>query len=189
MKKILTVLLIASLLISVSATAVLAAGSQNNNPGNSPAASQPGIQPSETPGGQTAGLLSGPAIQIQNRVETQQRQMNQYYAQFEENRLDPLQLRTQTREQLQVQLQLTEECKLELRAMSEAYRNMTDEQRASASEDIKTLRSQIRETQKYNLQIRLETKDQLRLQLQDCIADGTPSEDEVEEAAEIISEL
>ncbi|MBN2852530.1 MAG: hypothetical protein JXQ23_07330 [Clostridia bacterium] len=189
MKKVLTVLLIASLMMSVSVTAVFAAGSQNNNPGNSTSSPMQTVKPSAVPSGQAGGLLSGSAFMFQNRAEEQKMQMNQYFAQFEENRLDPDQLRTQTRAQLQTQLQLTEECKLELRLMNETYRNMTAEQREAAIDDIIALRQQIRSVQKYNLQIMLAAKDQLRLQLQDCITDGTPTEDEVAEVTEVLSEL
>ncbi|MBN2853726.1 MAG: hypothetical protein JXQ23_13400 [Clostridia bacterium] len=174
MKKILTVLLIVSLLMSLSVTAVFAENAQNNNPENTPAASG---QPSESP------------VSVMTKASEQSQEMNQVINKFVEGRLEPAALKLKTTAQLQEQLQLTEECKLELQIMSQLYQNMSEAQKSQNTDAIEALKIQIRDTQKYNLQIRLETKIQSRLLIQDCTANGIPSEDEVAEAAEIISEL
>lgn len=173
MKKLLTVLLVVSLLMSLSVSAVFADNSQNNNPGNAPAS----ISPSSSP----VAVMSKESEQIQ--------EMNQVINKFAEDRLEPDALKLKTMTQLQEQLQLTEECKLELQTMSQLYKNMDEEQQVKNQGAIETLRLQIRDAQKYALQIRLETKTESRLLIQECIANGAPTTEEVEEAAEIIGEL
>ncbi len=168
MKKTLTILLIVSIMMSISITAVLAEGSQVNNPG---------IAPNES------------APQFEAKPETPQALMNKTVSQFTENKLEAAELKTQTSAALQQQLLLAEDCKLELKALNEAYKNMNEAQRAENGDAIEDLQQQVKAAHKYNLQVLVATQTQARVLLEECIVDEAPSEGEVEEAAEVLDEL
>ncbi len=168
MKKILTILLIVSIMMSISITAVLAEGSRGNNPFTSPNESAP---------------------QFEFKPESPQALMSKTVSQFTENKLEAAELKTQTNATLQQQLLLTEDCKLELRVMNEAYKNMSEAQRAENVDAMEELRHQIKSTHKYNLQVLVATQLHARILLEECIVDETPSEDEIEEVSEVLDEL
>jgi competence protein ComGC len=164
MKKMLTVLLIISILMSLSVSIVLAEGAKNSNPGN------------ETTTNAPAQLQGSQA----------QSTMNQYMARFESDKLEMTALRTQTKAQLESQSQITEDCKLQLREMNQAYLSMSDEERAEHQADVDALKSQIRAAHKYSLQIDAASQEQTRSRLQDCVIDGTPTASEVEETSLVL---
>lgn len=168
MKKVLTVLLIISILMSLSVSIVLAEGSKNNNPGNETTSKAP--------------------AQSQGNSGEAQATMNQYMARFESDQLEMTALKAQTRAQLMEQVEITDATKLQLRTMNQAYLSMTDEERALCQSDIDSLKSQIRSAHRYALQIEA-AGDQLRSRLQDCVPDGTPTATEVEDTTEILDEL
>ena len=171
MKKILTVLLIVSIMMSISITVVLAEGSKVNNPGIAPT-------PATSQGNEVAP-----------KPETPQAIMSKTVSQFAENKLEAAELKMQTSATLQQQLLLAEDCKLELRALNEAYNNMSEEQRAENVDSMNELQQQVRAAHKYNLQVLVATQTQARVLLEECIVDETPSEDEIEEASEVLDEL
>ncbi|MCK5811616.1 MAG: hypothetical protein KAG94_01835 [Clostridiales bacterium] len=167
MKKLLIILLVILIIMSLSLATVLAGGAKVNNPGTAPMpATSQGNNPAPKP-------------------ETQQATMNKFVA----NKLEASELKGQTGAMLQQQLLLAKESKLALHTMSEAYKNMSEEQRTENREEITELVQQIKATHKYNLQVRVATQLKARFLLQECILDEAPTEDEVEEATEVLDEL
>ncbi len=171
MKKLLIILLVISIIMSLSVTAVLAEGTKANNSGTAPI-------PATSQGNESAP-----------KPETQQAVMNKFVTQFAANKLEASELKGQTGAMLQQQLLLAEDSKLALHAMSEAYKNMSEEQRAENKEEIAELVQQIKSTHKYNLQVLQATQLQARFLLEECVLDEAPTEGEVEEATEVLDEL
>lgn len=182
MKKILLVLLVISVMLSLIVTTAIAEGSQASNPSTV----QQGMQSTTQTGTQQGARTT---TQADAQSGAQQGQMNQYQNRFEENKLDAEQLRTQTRAQLDEQYQLTYEYKAQLRIMNQTYCNMSEQERAANAENIENLMQQVREAQRYTLQISFATQKQAR-NLYTCVEqNGIPAEEEVEEVIDMINEL
>ncbi len=169
MKKIITILAVVALVSGMAFAAVSAQGPQGGGGSDN--------------GNTATGQAGSDSTQSKNT------EMNQRFEGFAQNKYNASELGTKTRNQLENQRRITSEFKHELKQMHESYQNMGEEQRAMLGDEIEALRNQIKEAQRYALQINTAQKEQARNLVGECVAAGAPDEGEVEEALELVDEL
>lgn len=146
MKKTLTALLVGLIIISMFASIAFAKSEQSGNgPGN--VNKETGDQSKE----QSREQISA-CIQAVERL----------CSGFEENKLQRNQIMTATKEQLHVENQLVIGYKQEMKNIRTMLDSMTKEEYAEREQEIKSLMNQIREVQKYSLQIKTAMRTKAR---------------------------
>jgi len=183
MKKILTVLLIVSLMMSFTVSTVFAEehGSKLFN--------FPFTKMTKSENGQLASPSVFPFKKMDTIIKKYKEQMKLRKADFEEIRLTVKELRKQTKEELATQRQEVRSYMEQLHSMAQDFKSMTKEQRIEAKDDMKALIQQVRDAHKYKLQIVFTTKAKIRKLFSEVLHNGLPSEDTINSTAPILDEL
>ncbi len=122
----------------------------------------------------------------------------QIKAEFKERMLERAQIRTATKEQLRTQRELVAGYKLELKTMRQYFETLTDEEIAAMTEEervaygaeVDALKTQIKDTHKYNLEIIRAAHAEIKEIFPGVRAGNQPpTEEEVVDAQEIIEDL
>ncbi|MEX1308497.1 MAG: hypothetical protein AB1Z19_08215 [Eubacteriales bacterium] len=109
---------------------------------------------------------------------------------FEDRKAERAELREMKKDQLAEQRELTKAYKQQLRQMLLDMEGLSEEEQAAMAEDIAILQQQIRDAQKYSLEIKAATKAGMSEIMPGVRAQGFPEEEEVEEIVEqVLDEL
>jgi len=183
MKKFIAGLLIAMVILTASMPVAFA--EKKNDNGNN------GKKPEKTEN--SAKNDNGKKEDAHSKNYERKMQMLNARADFEERKLAREQLRKQRKEELKLQQQLVKQYKQELKALLLELEGMSEEELAeygdAVAADIEALKLQIRDAQKYKLEIGEAIREQIRVIFPGMMPKGPPTEEEVEEIEEVIEEL
>jgi len=197
MKKILTVLLIISLMMSFTVTTAFAADHSSKITASTSLTVTTTRKSPMTPfkkiakaiDSQMASPSAAPFKKMATIMEKYKEQMELRRAEFEEVRLTAKELRQQTKEELAIHRQEVHGYMEQLHKIAQDFKSMTKEERIAAKDDMKALIQQVRDAHKYKLQIISTTKSEIRKLFSEVIHHGVPSEDTINSVTPVLDEL
>jgi putative lipase involved disintegration of autophagic bodies len=179
MKKILLSLLIIMLITCLIIPVALAGKSKSNN-SNKPATQKQEVRQNKS---------QEKKVTNKERLESRKSARKEKKAAFEKSQLERQELKKATKETLEKQRNIIRRYKIELHKLNQQLKGMSQDERTEYAEEIKSLRQQIKDAQKYRLEIIHTSRKEIRKLYKNTKPCGTPSNEETQNITELLDGL